>query len=182
MSAVKKVIISICRPICRLVACILWQIPWFGVCTGGIWWLKHILPNAINQHFGVTQASENLTIASEYVKALKDITSFTNPTSFISYFSALLDRASASAKYTYLNLIAKTSEAFLTWTLNIVFVFVCIYAICRIYKAFRADTKTYVLTKNIVNQISPGIAALQEQVTALQQEMLELKNELRAQK
>ena len=179
MSA-KKIIISICRPICRLIACILWQLPWFCICAGGIWWIKHILPISLNQHFGVTQANENLVIASEYAKALKNITSITNPASFISYVSALLDKTSASAKLTSLQLIAKTTETLITWTLDIVFVLICIYAVCRVYKAFRANTKAYALTQNIVNQINPNIEALHSQIAILQQELLELKNELHA--
>ena len=178
MSSAKKIIISICRPICRLISCALWQLPWFGIIGGGIWWFKRTLPASIHQHFGVDEASLNLTMATDYVRELKRVTSFTNPASLVSYISALFERTSASAKYTSLFLIANTAESIIIWLLNIAFTLTCIYAFYRIYKAFKSSTQTYSLTKNIVNQINPNIESLQSQIAILQQEILELKNEI----
>ena len=58
----------------------------------------------------------------------------------------------------------------------------CIYAVFRVYKAWRADTKTYETTKTIVNQITPHIEALSTQIAVLQQEVSDLKNELKSKK
>ena len=174
--------ISVCRPIYRFISCALWQLPWFGLVAGGVWWYKKTLPVAIQHHFGVDQADIYLQQAVERVRILKNITSISNPSSFISYLSALFDRTSANAKYTSLQLVANTAESITIWALDIIFILACVYALYRVYKAFRADTQKYHFTKSIVNQINPNIEALHAQISLLQQEVDALKDELHHQK
>ncbi|MBP5343972.1 MAG: hypothetical protein J6Y85_02735 [Alphaproteobacteria bacterium] len=178
MRSSKSFFISIFRPICRLISCTLWQLPWFGVIAGGVWWYKQTLPVAIQHHFGLDQADLSLQQSLERVRILKGMTSFSNPGSLVSYLSALFDRTSANAKYTSLQMIAGTAETVTIWALDLIFILACVYAVYRIYKAFRADTQKYHFAKSIVNQINPNIEALHSQITLLQQEIDELKNEL----
>jgi len=178
----KSCLISICRPICRLISCILWQLPWLGLIAGGVWWYKKTLPIAIQHHFGLDQADLSLQQTIERIKILKSVTSLSNPSSFISYLSALLDRTSANAKYTSLQLVSNTAETLVIFALNLLLILACIYALYRVYKAFRADTQKYHFVKSIVNQINPNIEALHAQISLLQQEIDELKNELHRKK
>lgn len=178
----KNIIVSICRPICRLIACILWQLPWLGIFAGGVWWCKHKIPTAIHAHFGLDQAKEDLSFVVAMTKTLKSQASFTNPTAFFSYLGALLERTSTNAKYAALQMTANTAESIIIWGLDLILVLACIYAVFRVYKAWRADTKTYEMTKTIVNQITPSIEALSAQITILQQEVSDLKDELKSKK
>ena len=181
MSA-KNVIVSICRPICRLVACILWQLPWLAIIAGGVWWFKHKIPAAIHTHFGLDQAKENVDFITAMAKTLKSQASFTNPSAFFSYLAALLERTSANAKYTAVQMTASTAESIVIWGLDLVLVLACVYAVFRVYKAWRSDTKTYEMTKTIVNQVTPHIEALSAQIAVLQQEVSDLKDELKSKK
>jgi threonine/homoserine/homoserine lactone efflux protein len=178
MSAFKSLFVSICRRAGRLITCTLWQLPWLGIVAGAVWWFKHIIPAAIRSHFGLDQAQDRLTSLTAYAKTLKGMTSLSNPTSFFSYLSALLERTNANAKYATIQMAVSTAEAVVVWALDLALVIACIYAAVRVYRAYRAATKTYEMTKTIVNQINPQIDALHVQIAMLQEELAELKDEL----
>ena len=182
MSSSKNVLVVICRPICRLIVCILWQLPWLGIVALGVWWLKHTIPASIHAHFGLDQAKQNVELLTNIAKTMKSSASFTNPSAFVSYLGALLERTSANAKYAAVQMTASTAESIVIWGLDLILFIACIYAVFRVYKAWRADTKTYETTKTIVNQITPHIEALSTQIAVLQQEVSDLKNELKSKK
>ena len=178
MSKFKNITMATSRRICRLIACALWQLPWLGIVAGAVWWFKRVLPMSIRGHFGLDQAQDRLTSLTAYAKTLKGMTSISNPASFFSYLSALLEKTNANAKYATLQITVSTAEAIVLWALDLIFVIACVYAVYRVYKAYRADTKTYELSKTIVNQINPQIEALNAQLASVQQELDELKNEI----
>ena len=172
----KKTLISIARPICRLIASALWQLVWLLPLWGACWYGKLALPRIIRSHFNIDQAQDRLVSLEQFAETMKNASSLTNPTALMHYLSALFSKFSVSTKLNTLEMASNVSQTVCIWGLNLIWIIALIYAVVRTFRTYRSKSATYETATTVARQIQPQLILLQQEILALRQEIQDLKS------
>ncbi len=173
----KKTLMAIARPICRMTAGFLWQLIWLAPVYLFCWWGKMHFPHAIRTHFGLEQAQDRLTSLERFSEVMKNNVSLSNPAALGSYLSTQLSKFSMAAKLNTLEMTSGLTESLCVWWLNLLWIVAVIYAVIRTFRYYRAEKATYDAAQAVSHQLQPAFYALQQEIIALRLELAQLKEE-----
>ena len=150
----KKTLVAIARPICRLIASALWQLLWLLPLSVVYWYSKQALPNMIRSHFGVDQAQAKLSSLEQFAELMKNNSSLTNPTAILHYLSAQLSKFSAATKLSTIEITSNILQTICLWGLNILWILALVYAVIRALMSVsqKKRSQTAIYHKNEANQ------------------------------
>ncbi len=171
----KRTLIAIARPICRLIASALWQLVWLLPLWGVCWYGKSALPRMIRGHFGIDQAESKLASLTQFSDLMKANSSLTNPTAIVHYLSAQLAKFTATAKLNTLEITSNVLQTVCIWGLNLLWICALIYAVIRTIRLYRSKSETFDTAQAVTHQIQPQLILIQQQIMDLHNEIQELK-------
>lgn len=174
----KKTLIAIARPFCRLIVSALWQLVWLLPLWCVCWYGKLALPRMIRTHFGVDQAQDRITALDQIAEVMKANTSLSNPTALVHYVSAQLSKFSISTKMNTLEIASNVLQTVCIWGLNLIWIAALIYAVIRTFRLYRSKSETFDTARAVVHEIEPQLVLMQQEIMALQDEIQELKSGL----
>ena len=173
----KKALIAIARPICRLISAALWQLVWLVPLWGIYWYGKHALPSMIQAHFGVDQAQDRLASLEHLAEVMKNNASLTNPAAILHYLSAQLSKLSTTLKLNSIEMTSNIIQTICLWGLNILWILALIYALIRTIRLYRSKSEIHDTANAVAKQIHPQIVLLKHEIASLREEIQNLKNE-----
>ena len=173
----KKTLLAIAYRFCRLVSSALWQLLWLIPVGVLCWYGKTILPQAIQNHFGLDQARDRLTSLEQFAEVMKNNSSLTNPTALLHYISASFSKFAATTRLSTLEITTNILQNICLWGLNILWIVAVIYAIIRTIRLYKAKSSTYEIAASVTRQIQPQLILLQQEIAALRDEIQSLKEE-----
>ena len=171
----KKAFMAFVRPICRLIGAALWQLVWLIPLWGVCWYSKRALPQMIRTHFGVDQAQDKLNSLEQFAEIMKSSSSLSNPTALLHYISAQLSKFSAATKLSTLEITSNILQTLCIWGLNLIWIIALVYAVVRTIRLYRDKANTYNTALSVAHQLQPQLLALQQEISALREEIQELK-------
>ena len=171
----KKTLIAIVSPFCRLVSAALWQLVWLVPVGGLCWYGKMAIPRVIRAQFNIDQAQDRLLSLDKFADAMKNSVSLTNPAALVHYISAQLTKFSISTKLNSMELVSGFLQTLCIWGLNAIWIVAVIYAIIRTFRHYRARTETNVVAQTVVARLTPQLIHLQQEITKLHEELQNLK-------
>ena len=178
----KKFLLALFRPVWHLIVAILWQLVWLVPVGLGIWYIKRILPAALNGHFGVDQARDRLVSLEKFVDVIKSAGSLTSPSFLMNYMSAQLSKFTVTAQLHTALMTTQILESMCLWGLNLLGIIAVVYAVIRVFRHFRTRIQTDYVATSVAKKIHPDIEELKEQIILLQQQVQDLKDEVAASK
>jgi len=171
----KKFFLFIAHFVCRLISSVLWQLVWLLPLWGLLWYGRFKLPLFIKSHFGVDQIQDRLVSLEHFVEVMKENSSISNPSSIFNYISAQLTKLNFTLKLNTAEMISNIFQSTLLWFMDAIWFIALIYAIIRAIRLFREKSGRYNMAHQIAKQITPEIFALRQDISALQQQVAELK-------
>ena len=173
----KKFLLTLLRPVWQLIVAILWQLVWLVPVGLGIWYIKRILPAALNAHFGVDQARDRLVSLEQFVDVIKSAGSLTSPSFLMNYMSAQFSKFAVTVQLHTALVTTQILESICLWGLNLLGIIAVIYAVIRVFRHFRSRVQTDYIATSVSKKIRPDIEELKEQIILLQQQVQELRHE-----
>ena len=170
-----KTLVTIARPICRLIAAILWQLVWLVPVWLLCWYGKMTLPLKIRSYFGMDQAQDRLASLEQFAEVMKNNSSLTNPTAILHYLSAQLAKFSAVTKLNTLEITSNLLQTLCLWGLNLLWILALVYALVRILRLYRSKSATHETAVAVARQLQPQLILLRQELDALHEEIQDLK-------
>ncbi|MBO7483748.1 MAG: hypothetical protein J6T55_01325 [Alphaproteobacteria bacterium] len=151
------------------------QIPWFGAGIIFYFYAHQTFPKKIQLAFGISEAQERLTQATQSTAFMKNMVSFSNPMASVNYLSSLIDRTMAWSRLTSSQMFANATTSFSLWIIDILLYIGVFYLIWRTYKTYRQKGHQKQNAKLILKEMSPCFNQLHQEIQELQTEIKSLK-------
>jgi len=173
----KKMFITIARPICRFLASALWQLVWLVPLWGVCWYGKWALPRMIHAHFGVDRTKEHLASLTQFADLMKANSSLTNPSAIMNYLSAQLSKLSVATKLSTIEMTSNILQTICIWGLNLLWICALIYAVIRAFRLYHSKSVTFDTACAVTRHLQPQLALIQQEIMDLRDEIQELKSQ-----
>lgn len=173
----KQNLVAVARPICRMIAALLWQavwlIPFWAICLFAKW----RLPFLIKSHFGIDQIQDRLTSLDHFAEVMKATTSVTNPTALLKYISTQFSKFTLSTRLYTIEMTSNMLQSACLWGLNLLMVAALVYAVIRALRLYRSKSEIYDTARTVSLVLRPEFYQLQMEIEKLREEIQQLKSD-----
>ena len=172
-----KILSAIYERFIRLIISICHQIPW--VLAGVVlhFYAHHTFPAKIQSAFGIVEAQERLTQATQSTAFMKNMISVSNPVASINYLTSLVNQTMAWSRLNSSQMFANAGTAFALWLVDAFLFIGGIYLIWRVIKIYRQQGRQKETAHQVSKELTPYFNQLQTEIQNLRQEIQNLKNE-----
>ncbi len=146
----------------RFVQAILWQIPWFGIFSGLIWYGKKQASTYLEQSFGITYYEKIATVLERRTNEIADTLSLANPMRYADYIGALSSSTMASAKVTVMRQTIHFLNDTIIGGLHLIWLIGCLYCAMRILQHYRAKTSENDIADTVIEKLTPLLEELKQ--------------------
>lgn len=139
----------------RWVIAVCWQIPWFALFSGGIWYLKERVNGYLVQAFDLSFYTQNAVLWQKRTAWIYENLSFSNPSSYADYIKALSANAFASAKESITRQTVSLLTDFAQGLFDVIFVIGCVYVVMRVIRLYKEQTRNDEIADAVVAKLRP---------------------------
>jgi len=166
--------LAVARPICRMIASLLWQLVWLLPFEGICLYLRIRIPTIINAHFGVDQLQDRLVSLEHFADYMKATSSISNPSAMFQYLSAQINKLAVSTRLHTVQMTADVIQSICLWGLSLLMICGVIYAVIRAFRQYRAKSEIYETAITIEKTLSAEFRSLHAEIEKLQQQIAHL--------
>ncbi len=139
----------------RIIFAVLWQMPWYGIFSGFVWYGKKETHTYLQNKFSIIYHERIANALTKQTDRIAETLSVTNPASFTEYISALSKSTFASAKVSTLQQTARFTENIIVGGLEIIWIIGSIYCIFRIIRLYNTKTTENDIADAVVKKLIP---------------------------
>ena len=172
-----KILKALSEKLIRLTIACCYQIPWVLVGLVIYFYTHHTFPQKIQETFGIVQAQERLTAATQSTAFMKSMISVSNPVASINYLTSLVDQTVAWSRLSSSQMFASVTTTFALWLVDMLLFIGALYLIWRCIKIYRLKSTQKESARLVLKELKPHFEQLQAQIQSLHEEIQSLKDE-----
>ena len=172
-----KILSAIYERFIRLIISIFHQVPWVLAGMALHFYAHHTFPQKIQSAFGIVDAQDRLTQATQSTAFMKNMISLSNPVASINYLTSLINQTMAWSRLNSSQMFANAGTAFSLWLVDAFLFIGGIYLVWRVIKTYRQKGRQKESAHLVSKELAPYFNLLQNEIQNLHEEIQSLKNE-----
>ena len=172
-----KILKALYERFVRLIISICHQIPWVLAGIALHFYAHHTFPAKIQSAFGIVEAQNRLSQATESAVFMKNMISVSNPIASVNYLTSLVQQMMAWSRLNSSQMFANVGAAFALWLVDTFLFIGGIYLVWRVIKIYRQKGRQKESAQLVSKELAPYFNQLQTEIRNLRQEIQSLKNE-----
>lgn len=139
----------------RFIGGILFQIPWFSLFSGFIWYAQTHAISFLNHYFEVEEAQKTAFLLRQKTKAIEETLSFVNPLKLADYISSLTASTFATAKVSTLEQTVHTFSFLVENVLTFMWFLGAFYVFVRAFRFYTEKTRENNIANLVIEKLIP---------------------------
>ena len=172
-----KILSALYERFVRLIVSICYQIPWVLAGVALHFYAHHTFADKIQSAFGIVEAQDRLTQATQSTAFMKNMISVSNPIASVNYLTSLVNQTTAWSRLNSSQMFANAGTALSFWLVDAFLFLGGIYLIWRTIKTYRQKGRQKESAQLVFKELAPYFKDLQTEIQTLREEIQSLKNE-----